>query len=84
EESLLVVGEPGSGKSGVLYKLAKELKENEGDKRDVVFLAVDRIAAENLEGLRNELGLKHNLRDVLKNWPGVKPGFLIIDALAAR
>jgi AAA domain len=79
--STVVVGVPGAGKSGVLHDLA-EVLSNEG--RDVVCIAVDQIAANSLGELRNELGLQHELVEVLLNWPGEGVGFLVIDALDAR
>lgn len=80
EDSLLVVGEPGAGKSGALHDLVAVLRD-EG--RDVVFLAVDRLAAHSLGELRQELGLARDPREILVNWPGTTPAFLIIDALDA-
>ena len=80
EHSLLVVGEPGSGKSGALHDLYKALQ---WDGLDAVFLAADRLEAATLGALQNDLGLTHNLPDVLANWPGNQPGVLIIDALDA-
>jgi KaiC/GvpD/RAD55 family RecA-like ATPase len=78
--SLLVIGEPGAGKSGALHDLTDKLIE-EG--RDVVFLAVDHFAARSLGELRGELGLERGLTDVLANWAGTTPAFLVIDALDA-
>jgi len=78
--SLLVVGEPGAGKSGAIHDLVKSLHD---DNRDVVFFAVDRVEARGLVGLRDELGLSHELNQVLQNWPGEAPAFLVIDALDA-
>jgi len=80
EKSILVVGEPGAGKSGALHDLVETLKEQV---RDYVFLAVDRLDARSLGGLRGEIGLNHELIEVLDNWPGLKPAFLVIDALDA-
>jgi len=80
EASLLVVGEPGAGKSGALHDLTDKLIE-EG--RDVVFLAVDHFAASSFGQLRAELGLDRELTEVLANWPGTAPAFLVIDALDA-
>ena len=80
EGSLLVVGEPGAGKSGTLHDLAQTLLDQG---QDVVFLAVDRLSAQSLGELRGELGLDRNLTDILENWPGMNPAFLIIDALDA-
>lgn len=80
EGSLLVVGGPGAGKSGALHDFAQELSN---EARDCIFLAVDRLQAQSLGSLRNELGLEHEFLDVLANWAGSQPGFLIIDALDA-
>jgi hypothetical protein len=78
--SLLIIGEPGAGKSGVLNSLARSLRER-GD--DVLELAVDRYSVESLEGLSRELKLEHSLTDVLQAWDGPSQGWLIIDALDA-
>lgn len=78
--SLVVVGEPGAGKSGALHDLVEILHR---EKRDVIFFAVDRLEASSLGTLRNEIGLAHDLEEVLKNWPGMEPAFLVIDALDA-
>ncbi|ECT6332142.1 ATP-binding protein [Salmonella enterica subsp. enterica serovar Cerro] len=78
--SLLIIGEPGAGKSGVLNALARSLRER-GD--DVLELAVDRYSVETLEGLSREIKLEHSLTDVLEAWDGPSQGWLIIDALDA-
>ena len=74
--SLLVVGEPGSGKSAVINAAATKLKSSGGD---VIELSVDRLSAESFA----DLGLEHPLNDVLRNWPGDGPAYLLIDALDA-
>ncbi|MCK6207731.1 hypothetical protein KZX50_20020 [Bacillus infantis] len=79
-QSLMVVGEPGAGKSGVLHDLVASLME-EG--RDTVYLAVDRIDAESKSELREQLELEHSLDEVLENWSGDQSAFLVIDALDA-
>jgi hypothetical protein len=80
EQSVVVVGEPGAGKSGVLYDLVDTyISEN----RDVVLLAVDKLEARSLGELRLELGLEHEFIDVLNNWPGEGPALLVVDALDA-
>ena len=74
--SLLIIGDPGAGKSGVLFELSRRLIDSG---HDVVFIAVDR-----LEGsLQTELGLEHVFEEVLLRWTGRSSGYLIIDALDA-
>jgi len=74
--SLLIIGDPGAGKSGVLFELSQRLIDAG---HDVVFIAVDR-----LEGsLQTELGLEHVFEEVLLRWTGRGSGYLIIDALDA-
>lgn len=77
---LLIIGEPGAGKSGVLNALARQLGN---DGFDILQLAVDRYSIESLEGLSREIGLRHPLLDVLEAWDGPGPAFLIVDALDA-
>jgi hypothetical protein len=79
-DSIVVVGVPGAGKSGVLHDYSRALI-NEG--RDVICLATDQVAAKSLGELRNELGLEHDILDVISNWPGDRTAFLVIDALDA-
>lgn len=79
--SLIVIGEPGAGKTGALVALA-QARRAAGDV--VVFLSVDRfpgvaIAAD----LQSELGLEHPLIEVLDAAPGSGGKLLIIDALDA-
>jgi len=80
QTSLLIIGEPGSGKSGALYSAAKALID-EG--RQVVVIAVDRHPVATLDELRRDLRLNRPLIEVLRNWTGDKPGVLFIDALDA-
>ena len=77
--SLLIIGEPGAGKSAVINELARELRK----RGDVVELAVDRYSVETLDGLRLELGLANDLVKILNAWDGPTDGWLIIDALDA-
>ncbi len=79
--SLLVVGEPGAGKTGALVHAATVLAAGSAF---VVFLSVDRfpgvaIAAD----LASELRLGHALVEVLAAVPGPGPKYLLIDALDA-
>lgn len=78
--SLLIIGEPGAGKSGVLNALSKSLADKGGD---VIELAVDQFSVDTLEGIANELGLKHSLLEVIEAWDGPGPAWLIVDALDA-
>ena len=77
--SLVVVGQPGAGKSGGLHDVAALL----GSEGDVIVLAVGQFDSGSLGSLRNEIGCTREIVDVLRNWPSLKPGFLIIDALDA-
>lgn len=76
----LVVGEPGAGKSGTLAHFVEGLKTRGFD---FVALAVDRLDAGTEAQLQAELHLQHSLDEVLDNWPGRQPAFLVIDALDA-
>lgn len=78
--NLLIIGEPGSGKSGVVSALAERLR---AELHDVVELAVDSLAVDTSDGLARALGLEHDLVEVLKAWDGEKSGWLVIDALDA-
>jgi hypothetical protein len=78
--SLLLVGEPGAGKSAVICAAAERLRAG---RDDVIELAVDRLPAESPEGLKGLVELEHNLLAVLREWPGNGPAYLLIDALDA-
>lgn len=78
--SLVVIGDPGAGKSAVVNEAARQLGA-EGS--DVVLLAIDRLQVESVEGLSAALGISHPLAKVLANWPGNGPGYLVLDALDA-
>lgn len=77
--SIVVGGEPGVGKSGVLHELVTDLVHD----YDVVFITVDSVEADSLKGISDELRLSHDIVEVLTQWEGEKPGFVIIDALDA-
>ncbi len=77
---VVVVGDPGAGKSVGLYDIAASL-QSEGT--DVVVIDVQRTTAESLGALQVEFGLGHDLIDVLEHWSGPGYGYLIIDALDA-
>lgn len=79
--SLLVIGEPGAGKTGALVALAEQFVTQ---KMPFVFLSVDRLSRfTKLSDFKEELSLKNDLLDVLASWPGSDPGVIIIDALDA-
>lgn len=79
--SLLVIGEPGAGKTGVLVAHAERLAR---ETAPLVLLSVDSLSGvTGRDGVRTELRLEHDLLDVLANWPGREPGVLVIDALDA-
>ena len=80
KESILLVGDPGAGKSAVISAAAARLR-NEG--KEVIELAVDRLPVESADGLQQQLRLAHPIIDVLDNWPANEPAFLFIDALDA-
>lgn len=77
---LLLIGEPGAGKSAVINALGRALRSRGSD---VVQFAVDRFSVESLEGISRVLGLDHDLPAVLGSWDGPEPAFLLIDALDA-
>lgn len=78
ESSLLLVGEPGTGKTGTLLQLADDWKPH----GPVIFLSADNITAPTtMAALRDELGLEHAVADVLANWSGSHTGLMIVDAL---
>jgi hypothetical protein len=78
--SLLLAGEPGSGKSGVLNRIGSIL---ESSGAVVLRLSVEALPMQGLNGLREGIGLAHPIHDVLQNWPGVEPAFLLVDGLDA-
>ncbi|WP_316205187.1 hypothetical protein [Bradyrhizobium sp. SZCCHNS3004] len=79
-KSLVLVGEPGAGKSGLMYRVATTAI---AAGRDVVFLPVDLLNVDTFSGLHAELGIRHALAEVLSCWPGSSRGLLILDALDA-
>jgi hypothetical protein len=80
QNSLLIIGAPGAGKSGALYSAATQLQ---AEGHPVLAIAVDRHPARTLDELRRDLNLEHPVIEVLRNWIGEKPGVLFIDALDA-
>lgn len=78
--SMVVIGEPGAGKSAVLSALSRELRARDAE---VIELAVDRLPVTGLDALSRELGLQAPVLDVLQSWPGIDRAYLVIDALDA-
>jgi hypothetical protein len=76
--TLAVTGEPGAGKSAVLWSVAGKLRST----HPVCCVAVAG-GANNLDALRREIGLEHSLLDVLQQFPGTRPAYLVLDALDA-
>ncbi|WP_245418681.1 ATP-binding protein [Mesorhizobium sp. WSM3864] len=79
--SMIIIGEPGAGKTGALVALAQARIAVEDA---VVFLSVDRFPGVGIAAnLQSELGLAHPLTEVLAAAPGSRRKLLIIDALDA-
>ncbi|MDA0167531.1 ATP-binding protein [Solirubrobacter taibaiensis] len=79
QRSVLLVGPPGIGKSGLMADLVANWLD---DGVNVVGVRVEDLSAATEDELRRELGLTHPLADVLANWPG-PPAILVIDGLDA-
>lgn len=79
-ESMLVIGEPGSGKSGAIHSAAHQLIS---DGHPVVVLAADQHPVASWMDLQRNLCLENGLIDVLRDWQGTRSGVLFIDALDA-
>jgi hypothetical protein len=79
-ESFLAVGDPGAGKSGLIYRLAAHLRDVGCD---VVFIPVELLNVTRLSDLQGELRICRPLGEVLQNWPGDAKAVLIVDALDA-
>ena len=80
EGSLLVVGQPGAGKSGCIRDFCRYAQTNHFD---LLLVLVDRLSSDTRDPLKVDLGLEHDLADVLRSWPGEGPAFLVFDALDA-
>jgi hypothetical protein len=74
---LLLTGEPGCGKSGLVHDTANELRKNG---TPTVLLLAEEIAS-SVSGSGDFLGLDHSLVEVLENWPAASGGILLTDAL---
>jgi hypothetical protein len=80
EADLLLTGEPGCGKSGLIHAATSFLQKN---RINVVLLLAEEIYRPGFSAHGNLLGLEHPLDEVLANWPNGESGILITDALDA-
>ncbi|UPL51388.1 ATP-binding protein [Hymenobacter sublimis] len=76
--SLAITGEPGAGKSAILHTAASIL----GQQHPVFCFKVENGPG-TLDELRREIGLEHPLLEVLRQVPGDRPAFVLLDALDA-
>ena len=63
---LLITGEPGCGKSGLIHSLAGALQA-EGSA--VVLLLAEEVFGRDWKGAANLPGIEHALDDILVHWP---------------
>src|SRR5207249_4072173 len=78
--SLVVVGEPGAGKSAELLGLYHALV---AAGRDVLLVRSNDLAGFGA-GVSRSLPVETGeLPEILANWPGTEPGYLLVDALDA-
>lgn len=74
--SFVITGDPGCGKSGVVYELASRLATTE----DVLVLTVDTLP-DSAGAAQIELGLDVSLLETLEEWTGAGGATLILDGL---
>jgi len=79
EGSFVITGEPGCGKSGVVFRLAVQLQKR-GE--DMVLLTVETLG-EASGAVRGDVALTGGLGAVLADWPGEGRGTVLIDGLDA-
>jgi len=79
----VVHGEPGVGKSWVLRQAAERLAEDDEAQQQALLLRVERMPAESLTQLRNELGLDRDVPEVLSAMAVDGVNVLFIDGLDA-
>lgn len=77
---LLIAGEPGCGKSGIIHQLVKSL-EKEGC--PVILLLADEVVGRDWKASANLPDFAHALDEILANWQNGETGFLVTDALDA-
>lgn len=74
--NLAVTGVPGSGKTVLLHTLADSAQST----HDLVVLRSDDLRSSKA-ATRAELGLTHDLSDVLGGWSGPRPGLVLVDGI---
>ena len=77
---LLITGEPGCGKSGLIHQLLETLQN---ENIPVVLLLAEENFGRDWKGSAHLPGFTHALDEVLANWPNGARGLLITDALDA-
>lgn len=77
---LLITGEPGCGKSGLIHQLVETLQK-EGS--PVLLLLAEEVFGRSWKGSASLPGFVHALDEILANWPDGTSGFLVTDALDA-
>jgi len=77
---LLLTGDPGCGKSGIVYSLVERL---EAEGAPVVLLLAEEIFGPGQHQENRIPGLTHPLDEILSNWPPGAHGYVITDALDA-
>jgi hypothetical protein len=76
--SFVLTGDPGCGKTGAVAALAEEISR----RQDLLVLAVDGLGG-SAGATRLELGLSHDLEEVIKGWTGRGTGTLVLDGIDA-
>lgn len=74
EGNVAITGDPGAGKSVVLYRFAGH------QPGDVAYLTSDQLRG-TAGDTRAELNLNHDLHEVLTGWTGSRPGLLLLDGI---
>ena len=74
--NVAVTGFPGAGKTAVLHALAEAAQAT----HELAVLRAEDLRSSKA-GTRAELGLGHDLAEVLAGWTGQRPGLLLIDGI---
>lgn len=80
QRHLLLTGDPGCGKSGLIAEVVEEFQQ---ESRPVVLLLAEELFSGPWELGRNFPGFDHALDEILAQWPNGSRGVLITDALDA-